>query len=78
LSWDELAVLVGGITGETFFPESLILPQATPALYDDLGLRTTILATLQTVDDSGMAVRQTGGWNPLRGIRIFDAQAKGP
>jgi hypothetical protein len=26
LSWDELAVLVGGITGETFVPESLILP----------------------------------------------------
>jgi hypothetical protein len=26
LSWDELAVLVGGITGETFIPESLILP----------------------------------------------------
>jgi hypothetical protein len=26
LSWDELEVLVGGITGETFVPESLILP----------------------------------------------------
>jgi hypothetical protein len=26
LSWDELAVLVGGITEETFVPESLILP----------------------------------------------------
>jgi hypothetical protein len=26
LPWDELAVLVGGITGETFVPESLILP----------------------------------------------------
>jgi hypothetical protein len=26
LSWDELAVLVGGITGETFVLESLILP----------------------------------------------------
>jgi hypothetical protein len=26
LSWVELAVLVGGITGETFVPESLILP----------------------------------------------------
>jgi hypothetical protein len=26
LSWDELAVLVGGITGESFVPESLILP----------------------------------------------------
>jgi hypothetical protein len=26
LSWDELTVLVGGITGETFVPESPILP----------------------------------------------------
>jgi hypothetical protein len=26
LSWDKLAVLVGGITRETFVPESLILP----------------------------------------------------
>jgi hypothetical protein len=26
LSWDELAVLVGGITRETFVPKSLILP----------------------------------------------------
>jgi hypothetical protein len=30
LSWDELAVLVGGITGETFIPESLILPSEHP------------------------------------------------
>jgi hypothetical protein len=30
LSWDELAVLVGGITGETFVPESLILPPEHP------------------------------------------------
>jgi hypothetical protein len=32
LSWDELAVLVGGITGETFIPESLILPQGIHVL----------------------------------------------
>jgi hypothetical protein len=57
LSWDELAVLVGGITGETFVPESLILPQNIPALCDDPGLRTAILATLPTLDESGMAIR---------------------
>jgi hypothetical protein len=78
LSWDELAVLVGGITGETFVPESLILPQNISALYDDPGLRTTILATLPTLDDSSVAVRQTGGRDPLRGIRISDAPARGP
>jgi hypothetical protein len=78
LSWDELAVLVGGITGETFVPESLILPQNISALCDDPGLRTTILATLPTLDDSGVAVRQTGGWDLHRGIRISDASAGGP
>jgi hypothetical protein len=57
LSRDELELLVGGITRETFVPESRILPQDIPALYDDLGLRTAILATLPTLDDSGMAVR---------------------
>ena len=68
LSWDELAVLVGGITGETFVPESLILPQNIPALCDDPGLRTTILATLPTLDESGVAIRQTGGRDPDHGI----------
>jgi hypothetical protein len=52
---------VGGITRETFVPESLILPQNIPALCDDPELRTTILATLPTLDESGVAVHQTGG-----------------
>jgi hypothetical protein len=69
---------VGGITGETFVPESLILPQNIPALYDDLGLRTAILATLPTLDDSGVAVHQTSGRDPIRGIQISDAPAGGP
>jgi hypothetical protein len=68
LSWDEMALLVGGITGETFVPESLILPQNIPALCDDPGLRTTILATLPTLDESGVAIRQTGGRDPDHGI----------
>jgi hypothetical protein len=78
LSWDELAILVGGITGETFIPESLLLPQNIPALCDDPGLRTVILATLPTVNESGVAVRQTGGRDPHRGIRFLDAPARGP
>jgi hypothetical protein len=69
---------VKGITGESFIPESLILPQGIPALYDDPGLRTAILATLPTFDESGMAVRQTGGRDHHRGIRISDALAGGP
>jgi hypothetical protein len=69
---------VGGITGETFIPESLILPQNIPSLCDELGLRTAILATLPTLDESGVAVRQIGGRDPHRGIRISDAPAGGP
>jgi hypothetical protein len=37
-----------------------------------------ILAALPTLDDRGMAVHQTGGRDPLRGIRISDAPAGGP
>jgi hypothetical protein len=29
LTWDELEVLVKGITGESFIPESMILPSAS-------------------------------------------------
>jgi hypothetical protein len=41
-------------------------------------LRTTMLASLPTLDESGVAVRQTGGRDPHRRIRIFDAPAGGP
>jgi hypothetical protein len=69
---------VGGITRETFVPESLILPQGIPELCDDPGLRTVILATLLTLDESGVVVRQNGGREPLRRIQISDAQTRGP
>jgi hypothetical protein len=69
---------VGGITRENFVPESLILPQNIPALCNDPGLRTANLATLLTLDDSGVAVRQTGGWDPHRRIQISDAPVGGP
>jgi hypothetical protein len=78
LSWDKLEILVKGITGESFIPESLILPQGIPALCDDPWLRTTILAMLPTLNKSGMEVHQTGGRDPHRGIRISDAPAGGP
>jgi hypothetical protein len=78
LSWDELELLMGGITGETFVPKSLILPQDIMTLCDDPGLRTAILATLPTLDDSGVAVRQTSGRDPLHGIRISGARVGGP
>jgi hypothetical protein len=78
LSWEALEVLVKGISGESFIPESLILPEGIPALCDDVGLSTVILATLSTLDERGVAVRQTGDRDPHRGIRISDAPAGGP
>jgi hypothetical protein len=78
LSWEKLELLVKGITGESFVPESLILPQDTSVLFDDPGLRTAVLDTMPTLDDSGVAVRQTGGWDPLRGIQIPGVPAGGP
>jgi hypothetical protein len=69
---------VKGITGESFVPESLILREGISVLCDDAGLRTAILATPPTLDESDMAVRQTGGRDPHRGIRISDALAGGP
>jgi hypothetical protein len=78
LSWEELEVLVKGVTGEPFVLESLILPKGIPALYDDVGLRTVNLATLPTLDERGVAVRQTGGRDAHRGIQISDASAGGP
>jgi hypothetical protein len=68
LSREELEVLVKGITGESFVPESLILPEGIPALCDDAGLRSVNLATLPTLDECGVVVRQTGGRDPHRGI----------
>jgi hypothetical protein len=67
-----------GGSGESFVPKSLILLEGILALCDDAGLRMVILATLPTLDERGVAVRQIGGRDPHRGIRIFDALAGGP
>jgi hypothetical protein len=70
LSWEELELLVKGITGEPFVAESLIPPEGIPPLCDDQGLRAAILGSLPTLDESGVAVHQTGGRDPHRGIQI--------
>jgi hypothetical protein len=59
---------VKGITGESFVVEFLILPEGIPPLCDDPRLRTAILNSLPTHDESGIVVRQTGGRDPHRGI----------
>ena len=62
-------------TGEIFIPEHLILPQGVVPLCEDSRLRTAVLATLPTLDDGGLATRQTGG-DPDRGIRIPGASGE--
>jgi hypothetical protein len=66
LSWEELELLVKGITAESFVPNP---SQGIPALCDDPRLRTAILAMLPTFDESDVAVHQTGGRDPHRGFR---------
>jgi hypothetical protein len=78
LSWEELEVLVKGITGESIIPKLLILPEGIPALCDDAGSRSVNLAKLPTLDERGVAVRQTGGRDPHREIQISDAPVGGP
>jgi hypothetical protein len=78
LSWEQLEILVRGITGEAFIPETLIPPQGILSLCDNPGLRSTVLARLPTLDESGVAIRQTGGQDPHRGIHIPGALVGGP
>jgi hypothetical protein len=77
LSWEQLELLVKGITGEPFVAESLIPPEGIPPLCDDQGLRAAILGWLPTLDESGVAVRQTDGRDPHRGIQISSVQGGG-
>jgi hypothetical protein len=78
LTWEELEILVRGITGEAFIPESLIPPQGISPLCDNPGLRSAVLVRLRTLDESGVAVRQTGGRDPHWGIHIPGAPVSDP
>jgi len=69
LTQEALEVLVQAVTWDTFIPENLILPQGVVPLCEDSRLRSAVLATLPTLDEGGLAARQTGG-DPNRGIRI--------
>jgi hypothetical protein len=57
------------MTGESYTPESLVLPRGIKALCKDQAMRTTVLASMLTLDEGGLAVRQVGG-DPNCGIRI--------
>jgi hypothetical protein len=65
----ELEVAIRGMTGDTFSPKSLVLPSGVKALCEDQALRASVLASMPTLDEGGLAVRQLGG-DPNRGIHI--------
>ena len=68
LTQEALEVLVRAVTGDAFIPENLILPQGIVPLCED-SARVAVLATLPTLDDGGLAPRQTRG-DSNRGLRI--------
>jgi hypothetical protein len=68
----ELEAAVRAMTGEAFSPESLVLPSGVKALCKDQALRSSVLASMPTLDEGGLAVRQLGG-DPNRGLQISGA-----
>jgi hypothetical protein len=78
LTWEELEIFVRGITGEAFIPESLMPPQGISPLCEDPGLRSAVLARLPTLDESGVAVRQTSGRDPIGGSIFLVHQPEAP
>jgi hypothetical protein len=65
----ELEAAVWAMTSEAFRLESLVLPSEVKALCEDQALRSSILASMPTLDEGGLAVRQLGG-DPNRGLQI--------
>jgi hypothetical protein len=65
----KLEAALRAMTGEAFSPESLVLPSGVKALCEDQALRASVLASMPTLDEGGLAVRQLGG-NPNRGLQI--------
>ena len=57
------------VMGDIFILEHLILHQGVIPLCEDSSLRAAVLATLPTLDDGGLAARQTGS-DLDRGVRI--------
>jgi hypothetical protein len=65
----ELEAALRAMTGEAFSPESLVLPSGVKALCEDRALRSSVLASMPTLDKGGLAVRQLGA-DPNRGLQI--------
>jgi hypothetical protein len=65
----ELEVAIRGMTDDAFSPESLVLPIGVKALCEDQALRASVLASMPTLDEGGLAIRQLGG-DPNRRLQI--------
>jgi hypothetical protein len=65
----ELEAAFRAMTGEAFSLESLVLLSGIKALCEEQALQSTVLASMPTLDEGGLAVRQLGG-DPNRGIHI--------
>jgi hypothetical protein len=53
----ELEASVRAMTGETYTPESLVLPRGIKALCEDQAMRSAVLASMPTLDEGGLVVR---------------------
>jgi len=73
LTRDALEIRVQGVTSEDFVPEVLVLPAGIVPLCEDQQLRTTVLRSMPTLDDGGLAARQSSG-DPNQGIQIPGVQ----
>jgi hypothetical protein len=67
LSGAELEVLIRAMISEAYVSESLVLLRGIKALCEDQAMRTAVLASLPTLNEGGLAVRQVGG-DPNRKI----------
>jgi hypothetical protein len=65
----ELEASIRVMTGEVYTPESLVLPRGIKALCEDQAMRSAVLASMPTLDEGGLVVRQVGG-DPNHGIQI--------
>jgi hypothetical protein len=65
----ELEAAVRAMTGEVFILESLVLLSGVKALCEDQALRSSVLASMPTLDEGGLVVRQLGE-DPNCGLQI--------
>jgi hypothetical protein len=65
----ELEASIRVMTSEGYTLESLVLPRGIKALCEDQAMRSAVLASMPTLDEGGLAVRQVGG-DPNRWIQI--------